>query len=150
MLAVSLISGCKSKLPVIQVPIKTVERKVTTLVPVYIPGDSALLRAVFECDSLNRVLLKDFKDFKGRAVGTELQFKDGVLDYKANFKPDTVYLPSDTVYIEKEVPIIVEVPKVEYRQTKFQKVFFYIGLITAVAFGAWLVIQLKFNFLKLK
>ncbi|BBD46667.1 Hypothetical protein PEIBARAKI_6660 [Petrimonas sp. IBARAKI] len=145
-----LLIGCKTKHPVIQVPVKTVERKVSTLVPIYIPGDSALLRTVFECDSLNNVLLKGISEQKGGNVGSTIRFKDGVMDYKADFKPDTVWLPSDTIYIEKDVPFLVKVPKVEYRQTKFQAIFFYIGLITAVALGVWLVIKLKFNFLKLK
>ena len=138
-----LLIGCKTKHPVIQVPVKTVERKVTTLVPVFIPGDSALLRAVFECDSLNNVLLKSFDETKGGGVGSNLQFKDGVMDYKADFKPDTVYLPSDTVYTEKEVPVVVEAVKVEYRQTKLQHVFFLIGIIAVTAGAVWLAIKLK-------
>lgn len=144
-----MLFGCKSKQPVIQVPVKTVERKVSTLVPVAIPGDSAMLRAVFECDSLNRLLIKDFNEVKGNKVSSEVGFKNGVLNYRAYFKPDTAYLPSDTIYTEKEIPIIVEVDKVQYRQTKFQIVFFYIGLITAIAAAVWLIIKLKtFKFLK--
>ena len=93
---------------VIQPYVKTVERKVTTLVPIHVPGDSTLLRAVFECDSLNRVLLKDLAEVKGGKVGSAFGFKNGVLDYRADFKPDTAYLPSDTVFTEKEVPVQVE------------------------------------------
>lgn len=146
-----LLTGCKAKSPILQMPpLKTVERKVTTLVPVFVPGDSALLHAVFECDSLNNILLKGFNEIKGSNIGSKISFNNGVLDYKADFKPDTVWLPNDTIYIEKDVPFLVKVPKVEYRQTKFQAIFFYIGLITAVALGVWLVIKLKFNFLKLK
>lgn len=140
--------GCKAKQPIISVPVKTFERKVTTLVPFYIPGDSALLRAVFECDSLNRVLLKGIKDAKGSNVETDFEFKDGALDYKAKFKPDTVYVPSDTIEIERDVPLILEVPKVEYRMTRFQRVFFYIGLIVAGFFAGWLItkfINIKFK-----
>ena len=101
----ALLFSCKAKRPIIQVPVKTVERKVTTLVPIAVPGDSALLRAVFECDSLNRVLLKDIKEAKGNKVWSEIYFKDGKLNYKAKFNPDTVYVPSDTVYFEKETAV---------------------------------------------
>ena len=135
-------TGCKSA-KVTQIPVRTVERVTERLVPIEVPGDSAVLVALFECDSLNRVLLKDFKDFKGRAVGTKLQFKDGKLDYRADFKPETVYLPSKTVEIEKEVPVMVEVPKVEYRQTKMQRVFFYIGLVSVVMAAVWLGVKIK-------
>lgn len=143
--AIVLIS-CKVKQPVIQVPIKTLERKITTLVPFYIQGDSALLRAVFECDSMNNVLLKGFKDSKGGNVNTDLNFKDGALDYRADFKPDTVYLPSDTIYTEKEIPVLVEVPKVEYRQTSWQIFLGWTGKIALllIAFwGGWKLIKRK-------
>lgn len=145
LIATALI-GCKAKQPVISVPVKTVERKVTTLVPFYIPGDSALLRAVFECDSLNRVLLKGIKDAKGSNVETDFEFKDGALDYKAKFKPDTVYVPSDTVFTEKEIPVIVEVPKVEYRQTSWQSFLGWVGKITliiAAIWGGWKIFKRK-------
>ncbi|MEA4950749.1 MAG: hypothetical protein VB068_14065 [Petrimonas sp.] len=146
-----LLIGCKTRHAVIQVPLKTVERKVSTLVPIYIPGDSALLRAVFECDSLNNVLLKGISEQKGGNVGSTIGFKDGVMDYKADFKPDTVYLPSDTIYTEKEVPVIIEVPKVEYRLTGIQSVFFYIGLLATGVFAGWLISKFtNINFLKLK
>jgi hypothetical protein len=141
-----LLIGCKTRNAIIQVPIKTVERRVSTLVPIYIPGDSALLRAVFECDSLNNVLLKGISEQKGGNVGSTIGFKDGVLDYKADFKPDTVFIPSDTVYIEKDVPYFVEVPKIEYRQTSWQSFLVWIGKITliiAAVWGGWKLIKRK-------
>lgn len=143
LLTTALLLGCKTPRTVVPGAVKTVERKVTTLVPVFIPGDSALLRMVFECDSLNNVLLKSFKENKGGRVGSDLQFNDGVLDYKVEYKPDTVYLPSDTIFTEREVPVIVETVKEEYRMTKFQTAFFYTGLITAVFTAAWLGFKLK-------
>lgn len=141
-----LLIGCKTRHAVIQVPLKTVERKVSTLVPIYIPGDSALLRAVFECDSLNNVLLKGISEQKGGNVSSVIEFKDGVMDYKADFKPDTVFVPSDTVYIEKDVPYFVEVPKVEYRQTPWQAFLGWTGKITliiAAVLGGWKLIKRK-------
>lgn len=145
-LLIIMLTGCKAKRPIIQVPIKTFERKITTLVPVFIPGDSALLRAVFECDSLNNVLLKYFNETKGSNTGSKIGFKDGVLNYRADFKPDTVYLPSDTIYTEKEVPVLVEVPKVEYRQTGFQNFLSWAGGITLLLialWGSWKLIKRK-------
>ena len=96
---VTLVTACRvPRETVIQPYVKTVERKVTTLVPIHVPGDSTLLRAVFECDSLNRVLLKDLAEVKGGKVGSAFGFKNGVLDYRADFKPDTAYLPSDSFH----------------------------------------------------
>lgn len=138
--------GCKTRQPIIRVPVKTVERRVTTLVPFRIPGDSALLRAVFECDSLYNVLLKGISEQKGGNVGSSVNFKDGALDYKANFKADTVWIRSDTIYTEIEVPVIVEVPKVEYRQKPWQIFFGIVGKISlalAALWGGWKLIKQK-------
>lgn len=137
-----LFLGCKSA-KVTQIPVKTVERVTERLVPIEVPGDSAVLVALFECDSLNRVLLKEVKDYKGSKVATGINFENGRLNYKANFKLDTVYVPSTKIETEKEVPVIVEVPVVEYRQTKIQRILFYIGLLSAVSAVAWLSVNIK-------
>ena len=63
------------------------------LVPVYLSPDSALLTALFECDSTGRVLMQEVEELKGKAMETDLSFKDGKLDYKAKAVPDTVYVP---------------------------------------------------------
>ncbi len=145
---VCAVVSCKSTQPIQQIPVRTVERKVTTLVPFYIPGDSTALTALFECDSLNRVLLKSYNDLKGTKVHSAVNFSNGKLNYQANFKPDTIYLPSDTIYTEKEVPIITEVPKIEYRQTRWQKFRCRVGDITIailLLIGGWQLIKLKFK-----
>ena len=115
----------------LQVPVKTVEREVTRLVPYRLPGDSVLMQAVFECDSANNVLMTSLQETKSKLT-TAFRFRGGVLDYRAMKPPDTVWVKSDSVIINREVPVIVEVPKIEYMQTRFQKVFFYIGLMTVV------------------
>lgn len=145
-----VLSGCKSHKAVVQVPVRTVERRVTTYIPVRIPGDSASFRAYFECDSLNNVLLKEISEQKSKNISTEYNFKDGLLDYNAETHPDTVWLPIDTVYLEQEVPIEVEVPVVEIRMSKFQRFFFILGLIAAGTIIVWITIKIKkLNFFKL-
>ena len=59
------------------------------LVPVYLSPDSALLTALFECDSTGRVLMQEVDELKGKTMETDLSFKDGKLDYKAKAVPDT-------------------------------------------------------------
>lgn len=145
------LSACKMHKPIVQVPVKTVERKVTTLVPVYIPGDSAIVSAYFECDSLNNVLLKEISEQKSKNIATKFNFSNGELNYSAETKPDTVYISSDTVYIEKEIPLEIEIPLVEYRQTKFQNTFYIIGLIATAIFIVFIITEIKnINFLKFK
>lgn len=145
------LSGCRSKQPIVNVPMRTIERKVSTLIPFYIPGDSALLQIILECDSLNNVLLSSLNESKGDKVASELEFKDGVINYKAEFRPDTVFVPSDTIYTSVEVPVPVEVKVVEYRQTKFQNTLYNIGLIAVAIFIVFIITGIKnINFLKLK
>lgn len=136
-------AGCKVKTPIVQVPIKTIERRVSTLVPIFVGNDSASISALLECDSLNNVILKDLAEAKSKNMKSDFSFEDGRLNYNAKTERDTVYIPSDTVFFDKEIPVTVEVVKKEYRMNKVQTVFFYIGLITAMGLLSWLVIKLK-------
>ncbi len=140
---VCAVASCKSTRPITRIPIRTVERKVTTLVPFYIQGDSTTLTALFECDSLNRVLLKSYNELKGTRVHSAVNFSNGKLNYQASFKPDTVYLPSDTIYTEKEVPVVVEVEKEVIRMSKTQRVFFLIGIVATTIVGVGIFLKIK-------
>ncbi len=113
----------------------------TTLVPVLLPGDSTLLRAVFECDSTNKVLMTDIEELKTRNVNTELKFMDGKLVYATAKGPDTVFVRSDTIRVEteREIPVEVEVEKEVNRLTTWQRVRIKVGdvalLVLAVLLG---------------
>lgn len=138
LLLVVLIAGCKSKRPVINMPpAKHYERTTTKLIPFYIPADSTALRAYFECDSLNNVLLKSISESKSPRVDSDIDFNDGVFDYRAKAQPDTVYLPSDSVYVYVIEPYPVEVESIEYKQTKLQRIFYMIGIILTTAGAVW-------------
>jgi hypothetical protein len=133
-------------------PVRTVERKVTTLIPVFLPGDSAVLRAWFECDSANNVLLRDIEERKSKNMASSISFRNGILEYGAETKPDTVYIPSDTIFIEKEIPVPVEVEKEINLLTRWQRVRIWIGdiMITILAaFAVWKLVKLYLNFKKL-
>lgn len=149
-LTILVLVGCKSQSHLIQVPVKTVERRVTTLVPFQIHGDSATLQAYFECDSLNNVLMKEINEGKSKNISTEHSFKNGSLNYKAKTQPDTMWLTSDTIYTEKQVPFEVEVPVVEVKMSGFQRLFFIIGLVATGIILAFIVLKInKLNILKL-
>lgn len=80
------------------------------LVPVYISPDSALLTALFECDSNNQVILRQMEEWKGKSMESDLSFENGRLDYKAKANPDTVYLPGkdSIVYVPQKVEVEVD------------------------------------------
>jgi len=124
---------------------KHIERTTTKLVPFFLPADSTALRAYFECDSMNNVLLKWISEKKSPRVDSDIEFNDGVLDYKAKVQPDTVYLPSDSVFIYVDNPYPVEIDKIEYRQTKLQRFFYMIGIMATTAGAVWVITRFRFN-----
>lgn len=145
--------GCKSQQsPVISIPVQTVERRVSTLIPFFIPGDSTTMRAYFECDSLNNVLLTRIEEAKSKNIATGFSFQNGVLNYDAKTQPDTVYLPSDTIYKSEEIPVPVEVVKTVNILTKWQNIRMRIGdglLLLLAAFGIYKAIKWYLNSKKL-
>lgn len=96
------------------------------LVPVYLSPDSALLTALFECDSTGRVLMREVEELKGKAMETDLSFKDGKLDYKVKVAPDTVYVPGkdSIIYVPQPVEVAVN------RLTWWQETWMRIGKIS--------------------
>ena len=110
------------------------------------------MRAYFECDSLNNVLLTKIDEVKSRNIATGYSFQNGMLGYNAKTQPDTVYLPSETTYIEREVPIPVEVVKTVNILTKWQNIRMRIGdglLLLLAAFGIYKAIKWYLNIKKL-
>lgn len=141
--------GCKARQAAITVPVQTVEKITERLIPVEIPGDSTLFTALLYCDSLNEVRLLEISELKSKRMQTELSLSGGELSYKAVTKPDTVYIPGTTIEINREVPVFVDVPVVEYRQTDLQILSGWIGklaLILALLWGVYKLIQKKFKF----
>jgi hypothetical protein len=61
-----------------------------TVVPVAVPADSLTLKALFECDSLNNVLMRSLTENKTSNISSLLSFEKGVLSYTAVSKPDSV------------------------------------------------------------
>lgn len=84
---------------------------VERLVPVPVSPDSALLVALFSCDSTNRVIMEAYNETKSGRMDSQMNFKDGKLEFQASTAPDTVFLPArdSIVYVEREVPVQVNV-----------------------------------------
>ena len=116
-----IIGGCKSQQPVYQLPpIRHIERTHTRLVPFFIPGDSLSLRAFFECDSLNNVLMTELEEGKSGRVNSKVGFKKwrGRSIITQMYNPTRCISPAIRFFIEKEIPYPVEVLKIEYKANK--------------------------------
>lgn len=92
------------------------------LVPVYLPPDSALLTALFECDSNNRVILKAYDELKSAGMDSRLAFEDGRLDYALEAVHDTVYLPAKDSIVYVPRPVEVEVNRLTWWQETWMRI----------------------------
>jgi len=140
--------GCKTSAPVVQVPVQTTERIVERLVPVATPPDSAWLKALFECNTENEVVLKELSEEKSRLIQSQWQWQQqlGQLKYNLNTKPEIVYLPARDSIIIREVPYEVEVPVRVNELTGWQWAQVYAGrvlLTMLLLFGAYQVLKWK-------
>lgn len=94
--------------------------------------------------------MREVSEEKSNNISTNHSFKDGAFDYTAKTKPDTVWLTSDTIFTEKQVPFEVEVPVVEVEMSGFQRFFFIVGLVASGIILGLIGLKLKnINILKL-
>lgn len=101
---------------------------------VLLPKDSARLRAIFRCDSLNRILLIELTESKTKGFESIFNFRNGILDYNLNIGGDTVYIPSTNVYYKinsntLKTITIRETTKVLRELNIFQKFQIWLGKI---------------------
>lgn len=101
------------------------------LVPVYLSPDSALLTALFECDSSNQVIMKTYNELKSTGVESSLSFDNGKLDYKANAKHDTIYIPAKDSIIYVSTPVPGDMVYIN-QLTWWQQTWIYAGKLFAV------------------
>jgi hypothetical protein len=135
-----LLVGCKTQQPQSQVQIKTIEKEVEKLVPYALPADSTTLAALFECDSLNRVQLKEMSEMKAKRLQSDFSFANGLLQYKLKQPPDTIYIPGKDRYIYQDVPVEIVKEVIVYKQTDFQIVCGWFGKIFMGLIGIGLIV----------
>lgn len=144
-LIMAVFASCKSQKPATCTPVKTVEKHITTLVPVYLPADSALLKAYLECDSANKVIMTSISEKKSGRIESNLSLQDNILNYRIKTVRDTVYAPSDSIVVYKEIPVQITIEKPVYKMTKLQQIFFYVGIIVSTALAVWLILKINFK-----
>ena len=137
-----LLVACKTQKPQAQVQIKTIEKEVEKLVPYALPPDSTTINALFECDSLNQVRLKELKELKAKGLQSNFYFNNGLLQYKLKQPPDTIYVPGKDRYIYQEVPVEVPVEVIVYKQTDWQIVCGWFGKVFMGLLGIGLIMLL--------
>lgn len=127
---------------------------VEKLVEVQLPPDSATIRALLECDENGKVVLAWLDIANSKNAQAKLVIDSlGNLLAKMKTQPDTVYLPSKEVTVNKEVKVPYPVEK---ELTKWQKLCVNVGgwaigivIITIIGVVCWVVYRLKRDRLKL-
>lgn len=98
---------------------------VEKLVEVQLPPDSATIRALLECDENGKVVLSWLDIVNSKNAQAQLTIDSlGNLLAKMKTQPDTVYLPSKEVTVNKEVQVPYPVEK---ELTKWQKLCVNVG-----------------------
>jgi len=134
------LTSCKSKQKITEaVNISLIESTYIhdKLTPVALPVDSLHIKALFECDSTNKVILKQLFEVKSNNINTAFNYKDGLLDYTIKTGGDTVYIPGRDFYwivhnqVNKTITITKTV-KVEKKISRLQKFQMFCGNILIV------------------
>lgn len=141
MLILTACAGSRQSVsPITEVPIQYKEKIVERLVPVELPADSAIIAALFACDSTNQVYLKELSENKTGGQSNS-GFKDGKLTYKLIIKHDTVFVRAKDSLIYKEIPVKIPVEVRVNFLSKWQG-FQIVGFrVLAVALVLWLFLK---------
>lgn len=98
---------------------------VEKLVEVQLPPDSATIRALLECDENGKVVLNWLDIANSKNAQAQLTIDSlGNLLAKMKTQPDTVYLPSKELTVNKEVKVPYPVEK---ELTKWQTLYINLG-----------------------
>ena len=97
---------------------------VEKLVEVQLPPDSAIIRALLECDENGKVVLDWLDIANSKNAQAQLTIDSlGNLLAKMKIQPDTVYLPSKEVTVTKEVQVPYPIEKELTRWQQFRMDF---------------------------
>lgn len=118
-----ILCSCKTK----YIPFESKADSVVVekLVEVQLPPDSATIRALLECDENGKVVLSWLDIVNSKNAQAQLTIDSmGNLLAKMKTQPDTVYLPSKEVTVNKKVKVPYPVEK---ELTKWQKLCVNVG-----------------------
>lgn len=143
LMCIILVCSCRT---VRYVPVESKADSVVVekLVEVQLSPDSAIIRALLECDENGRVVLNwlDIANSKNAQAMLTIDSLGNLLA-KMRTQPDTVYLPSKEVTVTKEVkvPYPVEKELTRWQQMKLELGGWAFGIIitAALIIVGWLI-----------
>lgn len=102
-----LLAGLTSCTKRLYVPVTSTKTIIDTIVKVQ--PDSSMFMALFECDSLNRVRIKELEQYKGKEASQNVEFKDNRLTVETRWKTqyiDRIKEVHDTTTVIQEVEVV--------------------------------------------
>ena len=137
--------SCRSRPETVVLQGETKEKIVERLVPYTIPGDSAHFYALLECDSLNRVMMKNYSEIKGKGIESKIELKDNLLSFSSYKPPDTGFVQArDSIRYER-VPYKVEVPVKVNELTRWQWIQIRVAYIAELLILGYFAFQIKWG-----
>ena len=134
--------GCKTTVPVTEVPVKTEIVVRERLIPVSLPKDSLMLVAFFECDSNYNVLLRAYNEEKSKNIASSFGFGNNLLNYKAITVRDTLFIVEKDSFVYRDVPLKIPVPYEVNKVKGWQYFLIWCGVIALAGFLILIVIKL--------
>lgn len=124
--------SCKTQIEYIPIEGNTKIVEKETLIPIVSPVDSANIRALLECDKNGKVVLQWLDVEKSKNMQLQFQIDSlGNLLAKVMTAPDTVFLPSKEILIEKNTPVPYPVEK---KLSRWQQ--------TKINYGGWAIVAI--------
>ncbi len=119
----------------VAVPGSSTERLVDTLVQQV--ADSSVLRALFECDSLGQVRLRELHEVRGEMAAQQLAFEDGRLEVITRWRTRVV----DRIHEVRDTVTVIELRDV-VREVRHVPQFFWWCFGIALAAVGWVAVRL--------
>ena len=135
MVLFSLLTSCRARIRYIPIENSTDSIYIDRLIPYPLPTDSASIRALMECDENGKVILRWLDIANSKNV--ELKFKiDSLGQVIANMKvkPDTLYLPSKEILVDRKIegPVEIERKLSKWEQFKMDIGGWAIGVLSGL------------------
>lgn len=140
---VIFITGCNTPQPVFERTITVTEDKIIRDTTIITEPDTAAIKALFECDSLNQVVMTELEVEKGRTLVPQVKFIDRTLEVIMPVDSQAVYLAWEESHTkETEKVTVTRIVKEKYKPPWYIKVLSWIGVVALV----YLVVTLKSKF----
>lgn len=128
--------------PLREVPVEYKEITREKLVPVAIPGDSAEIKILFDCDKgIVRMTPLSSKTSSGMQLTT--QWDGSTLTITPTVLPRNVWLPYREVEVTRDKVVTQTIEKVVYRATWWQSLLAWVGGITIAVITVIITIKIK-------